>query len=589
MATITNRLRQAYIDKSCGCSATRFVKFKALTPDTIEEMAQTRYGVQRALFENMVEAPMVGVKPKGLMDILLGNMTKAAMIGGKVTEQPVPGYGEMRPLPYSYRRRENQIANEYFQITPDSGVESPNAGTTVGGVVYPASSWQITVRSKPDGGWIDAKDGQPIASYFKPKESMFIQRHDNTGGAGNESQVFTMHKIIASTDNGDGTATVTVSANRTDTEWAGLTAGEKAVWQPAFGVIMTGTNNIDDYENYCETQPVPNANTLVVDYHQTSRYVQCYNKEYLEALDAILNGDVNSYQDVFKVQSVVEQNRRQFELFQKKWYNSIMYGQPLGSAQSPELYTSTSIDDDYLVYSPEDDCPYGFKANAKGIRTLLSDEGMVIDLGGGYLDLDQLLEVAYIVKRNREIESSQTVDRIDIVTDKDTSDLIARVLIPYLKSAYGTTYERNWSEGKVADEYGATSFTYNVYSIPNQGLELAVIVDNYFTDRLQYFPSGGTYDQRNHAGEIWMVDLSDINIGIVETNSKQISYKDDDFGKYNNAWKCTMKLNREDRDFRSTTWTVQLGNAKKHAIFTGFSLAACPRITQVSCSDIPNS
>jgi len=178
---------------------------------------------------------------------------------------------------------------------------------------------------------------------------------------------------------------------------------------------------------------------------------------------------------------------------------------------------------------------------------------------------------AYIVKRNRQINTNGTVDRIDLITDKNTADLIARTIIPYLKDAYGTSYERHWQEGKVADEYGAISFTYNVFSIPAQQIELAVLVDDYFTDQIQYFTRGGTYNQRAHAGKIWVLDLSDVNIGIVETNSKKLHFKDADFGKYNEAWKCTMKLNTEYRDFRSTKWTVQLGNAKSHFLVENFA------------------
>lgn len=291
---------------------------------------------------------------------------------------------------------------------------------------------------------------------------------------------------------------------------------------------------------------------------------------------------------MFEAQTVAEQNKQQFRRFQQKWANSIFYNQAIAEGQTAELYSSPSIDDTYLVYSPGDTCPYRFKANALGIKPLLGNGNRVIDLGGGNLDIDQILQVAYEIKRNRELaKPGMTVDRIDLYTDKNTSDLIGRTLIPYLSEVYGYENHKYWESGKVMDEHKAIGLNYNVYSLPQEQIELAVFTSNYFTDRITNFPAGGTYNQRAHSGELWIVDFADIDIGIVETNSVNRSYKDKDFGKFNEAWKCTMELNTEDRQFRSTTWTVRIGNDKCHAIFTNYNPDECPLITKKTCAATP--
>lgn len=563
MANLLDKHRIVTIDDSCGCTLTR-ASITGLTPDTFAAMGRTEYSRQRAIAE-AVEARTVGAVARPLEVLLKSRIREIDK--SQIATRPVPGRQSII-LPYTYRLRKTNVSSDYFTVVDNSGAPNPGAGTN--GI--PASAWDITVTN-PDSPRASTLTG--VNRYFLPDQYLFIKHYDSSAPAGSRQSYLTAHRIVASEAVvGQPTqARVTIAASITDAGWAVLTPGERAVWQPQFGVVEIGTNNIDDRESWCHNEVATNPNSTIIDWHQTSRYTVCYTKEYETVLNAIMDGDVNDFTRKFESLPLVEQNRQRFVQYNKKWMQSVFNGYYINEHQTANTYDQLPP-----VLDPENGCQYGYKANALGLRTLLRNEGQVIDAMGGALDLDLIFQLGYEVKRNRQVDGG-VVDTIDIMTDKNTADLIARLMIRYLQDTYGYGIEKNIEKGALMDEHRTISFTYNIYDVPDQQFRLAVFVDDFFTDQITMF----SQEHRGRAGQVWVIDWSDFNIGIVDTRSTKTEFKGDVYQNAFRDFSCVIDPNTEYYDLRSWTWNTQLGDAKRHFLIENFDPRLCPKLTKSVC------
>ncbi len=572
---LTDRVRLVTIPESCGCTLTA-ATITGLTPARLEAMANTELALARVISES-VEARTIGVVPRPLNELLMSRIKeidKAEIQQKKIGKQSII-------LPFTYRRRKTNISSEYFNIV--AGEVNAHAGTTSGGIVYPASSWDISVNAGPSP-W--ASSLVDLHKYFLPGQYVFVENLDSEAAAGSRTGYMTAYKVITAVAGADvdgrPTATVTIAASYTDAGFAALSDAEEAILQPEFGVVQIGTNNISDYESWCHNEVAEKNRTLLVDWHQTSRYTQCHNDEYDRILSEIMGGKVNEFLKEFQYLPLAEQNRKQRLQYENKWMRSVFYGQAINEKQTPETYDQLP-----QVVDPDDGCVYEYKANALGIRTLLAQESQVFDMGGGALDLDLLFQIAYDVKRNREVDG-ETVGVVDFMTDKDTAHLIDIVITKYLQATYGYSVTKFVEKGQVKDDSGYVRFTYNKYDVPGQTVQIAIFVDNFFTDRVGQFGNGtggvqGDVDFRSRGRSIWAIDFTDFDIGIVGTNQAKREYRGETYANVNPLFGCVITPNTKHYELRSTTWTVRLGDSKRHAVIENFSLD-CPTVTVSPCA-----
>lgn len=575
---LTDRVRIVTIPESCGCTLTA-ATITGLTPARLEAMSTTELNLARVISES-VEARTIGVVARPLHELL---MSRIKEIGKDEIQQTKVGKQSII-LPFTYRRRKTNLASDYFSIA--SGVVNPDAGTTDDGIVYPASSWDITVNVGPSQY---ASSLTAIEKYFLIGQYLFVENLDSAGAVGAKTGYATAYKIINSVAGandglGRATAVITIAPNYTDAAFAALTSDQKAVFQPEFGVVQIGTNNVSDYESWCYNEVAEKNQTLLVDWHQTSRYSQCRNDEYERILSLIMGGKVNEYLREFQYLPLAEQNRKQRMQYENKWMRSIFYGQAITEKQTPETYNQLP-----QVVDPDDGCVYEYKANALGLRTLLAQESRVYDLGGGALDLDLIFQIAYDLKRNREV-SGESVTVIDLMTDKDSAHLIDLILTAHLQRLYGYNTTKFVEKGQVKDDSGYVRFTYNKYDVPGYQVQLAIFVDNFFTDRITQFGDGsggaqGSVDFKSRGRSLWAIDWTDFEIGIVGTNQAKREYRGETFANVNPLFSCVITPNAKSYDLRSTTWTTLLGDARRHALIENFS-AACPTITVPACAPV---
>jgi hypothetical protein len=553
-----------------GCSCFTKATFQDLTPTIYEAQSETAYGANR-VYANAARARMVGVAPTMLETFLLG---RVADVKDKLSQVSVGG-DRFVNLPYTVRQRESQITNEYFKIT----ARADNGNTA-------ATGESVLTIGIIEDSLFDAQNGSPIFNQFLPGQYIYVKYRDSGAAIGSQTSYSVPFKVVSSAQGGSASlATVTVIPSITAAGWVALSTAEKNDLKPSEGLVTIGVNNVDDYEQYCDVEAVEIAPQHIIDYHQTSRNAFCYTKEFLEMDKRIQNGEINDYYRTFQYLPVTQRNKQIQAKFRSKWFQAIFYNDLLNELQTPNAYVAGSTPASLTVVDPADNsCILGYKANALGIEKLLANQGQIIDFGGGALDLRVVFEACYAVKRNREIEGG-TVDRISAITSRKVYDAAVSALLNYINERYGFNNQTRYVEnGTVIDKVTSVSMRYMKFDLPEFDFEFVIAHDNFFTDRERMM---STADLTSHSGEMWILDWSDIEVGVVATNSQKIDENDEWAAKVVDELKCVIATNTIHRTLESTTWTVRLGNEKRSLLVKGFNPNYCIELENPNCTVQP--
>jgi hypothetical protein len=474
-------------------------------------------------------------------------------------------------LPYIQRTQRSFINANYFTV--EAGVADSDAGTTVGGVVIPASAWKLTLNL--GSSWLKT-DLENIERYFLPGTTLIVLTWDNTTDKNAKTLVLKVIRASNADAAGVKKAYVTVEPNVDATTWTGYNNGQKAAFQPTFGVAQTGANSVSDREAWCHNSPADLSRKIIVNWLQTSRFSRQIDESYQKTLDSIMKGKVNAFMQGFQFNSIADQNKRAAQLEDEAWVRSCFFGQRINDKQTVEGYQALPT-----VYDIEDAaCPLEYKANALGIFTMLSDCNRVVDLNGNDLDLDYIFEQLYYLKRNRDADGDR-VSVIDSMTDRITSNRIYDAMTKYYKARYGVETTRFAKVGEKISHEGIILFNYNIYDIPESAIQWAVFHDTFFDDMLSAFPAtvGAGVDFKSRARQIWFLDWSDISVGIAGT--KSVKRKQPDVNS-NSLYKCVITPNVKEYNLRSTKWTVLVDRPHRHLIIQNFS-GNCPKVAAAGC------
>jgi hypothetical protein len=323
---------------------------------------------------------------------------------------------------------------------------------------------------------------------------------------------------------------------------------------------------------------------------------------YKDTLARVLGGEVNEYAAKFKYLPLAEQNRQAAAHSDNAWLRSTFYGQAINENQTVEGYQGLPE-----VYDPEsgtsfgsypgsqpsgDSCVMEYKANAVGIYTQLKESSRIADFKGGQLNLDSLMDLLYHLKRYRESDGDN-IDVIDIMTDRYTADNLMVAFSRYYQAKYGAQVNRFVDQGKKLEFNNQVLFNYNVYDLPEIGLQIAVFHDPFFDDIIAAGGKAGDsangyggWDTTNTQAEnfgstalakeahrsarrcLYMLDWSDINIGIAGTNSVTRKHPNVEAQE---MYKCRMEANVREYQLKSTKWTTMLDRPQRHLIVENFS------------------
>lgn len=552
------------VDGSTGCTLTN-ASIKGMTPAEFEGLSNKEIDLARVI-ASAAEAKMLGVQEKGLPALLRSSITNIKPL---LNQQKVETQSLI--LPYIQRRQRSYINSNYFA---GSGGQ---ASATAGQNGEHPGSWQVTV-DVGDSPW--ATDIKLINRYFLPGSTVIVSSWDTTTKAKKDL----VYKVTASADATSGgvtKATLTLEPNITASGYNGLSASEKEAYQFLVGVVQTGANSVNDYEEWCYNQPSDLSQQLIVNWLQTTRESRIVDDQYKATLESIMSGKVNPFLQNFVYQPIAEQNKRASQLSDEAWMRSVWYGQRINENQTPETYMNLPA-----VLDPEGgrtgsasegtDCVLEYKSNALGLHTQLADANRIVDRKGQALDLDYLFQQLYYLKRNREADGD-SISVIDVMTDRITANNIFTVMNNYYKTKYSWDVTRNVEiDGKITHD-GIMLFNYNKYDIPEVGVQLAVFHDQYFDDLISATPSsdGTNNDFKSRSRALWLLDWSDIRVGIAGTNSVT---RRNPSPEVMDAYRCRMNAVIKEYSLRSTTWTTMIDRPQRHLIIQGFS-DADPTVT----------
>ena len=580
------------VDSSCGCTLTR-ANISGMTPDTFEQLAMVETDLARVI-AGAAEAKILGVKEKGLATLLKSSLRdiKPALTTSKIDEQSII-------LPYIQRRQRGYQNSNYFTISAGGSAlnNAAKKGTVAasawtGGSVTAtpsAPTFQLVVSSGTwganetvgSGSVKNTYTGGPtsIDRYFLPGLSLIVYTLDSSGTA----KVLDLEIVDAFVVTAGGSATSTDDVIVEVKERTAVSAGDISG-----GFCQIGTNNVSDWEDWCRNQPTDFNQRIIVNWLQTSRETRCVDGVYKDTLQKILDGKVNPYAAGFKYLPLAEQNKIAAGNSENAWLRSTFFGQAISDDQTVEGYTSLPA-----VYDPESATSYGsypgsqptvgescvleYKANAIGIYTQLQEASRIADFDGGQLDLDQLFQLIYYLKRYRESDGD-SIDVIDCMTDRYTADNLMVAFSRYYQAKYGAQVNRFVDQGQKLTFNNQVLFNYNVYDIPEIGVQLAVFHDQFFDDHLSAAKqAGGTaLDTSAITGEqaaalgrhLWFLDWSDINVGIAGTNSVTRKHPNVEAQE---LYKCRMEANVKEYQLKSTRWTTMVDRPQRHLVVRNFN------------------
>lgn len=559
--------RTINVDSACGCTLTA-ATITGFTPADIVALGNSETNLTRTILA-AGEAKMLGVPERNLMTLLNSNIRE---IGKKaLTVHNIDGQSIIQP--FIMRGQRSFINANYWTIL--SGTPS----TTAGVGAEPDSTWKVTVGL---GNSVIQTTLEAIERFFTVGSTIIVKTWNNVATKTAITQVYTIYAAVNADVGNSKRATLTIYPNVNDADWATLTPTEKQAYQPTFGMVQNGTNSTNDRESYCPQQPSDLSKRLIVNWLQTSRESYCREQSYEEVLDAILAGKVNDYLKGFKTLSIADQQKQQKARYEMERMNSAMYGQAIDINEQ----TTANWRNLPVVYDIVDtDCPLAYKASALGIFTLLSDCNRVIDMAGNRLDLDDIFERIYWLRRWREA-SGDRVPVIDSMTDRFTSASIFEAMTKYYTARYGWETARFAKINEKITHDNIIMFTYNIYDVPDSATQWAVFVDDFFNDQVDAANTRWVgWEASTRVNELWFLDFSDIFKGVA--GHRQVSRKTPNSNTDLAIWQCVIDPNVKSYDLRSETWTMMVDRPERHLIYHNFA-AGCPRVTIPGCT-VPQS
>lgn len=556
MAIATNcGSRYVAVDASCGCALTR-ASFTGMTPDLFEAQSSREVYMDRVI-TNAQEAALAGYQEKFLESLLNSRMVG---IGKELGKSPVKN--ESIILPYIYRRQKRTINSNYWQVV--SGSATPGAGSNG---LHPGC-WDLIVKNNTSRY---ATDLASIERYFLPGRYVLVETVNATTKAAYASQ-FKVIQAVNADSGGVNRATITLEPNYTSSGWNSLAAAAKEPWQPSAGLVLNLANSVSDYESWCNNDASENNNKLLTYWLQTTRETHCVNSEYLKALNAALT---SGYWKEFRMLPLVEQRRQQQAHAYKAWLNSVFFGQRINEYQDPNTYTSLPTVKDPL----NTDCTLEYKANALGFEQQLIDCSRYADLAGTALNLNDLFEISYDLKRAREA-SGGSIDRIEWGTNRTNAGRIFTTMQNFFKSYYGFNETRYYQTNQKLKYDNQVMLNYDVYEVPAEfgGFELVIWHDDYFSDKI--LSAGTDTDQKNRQRIMWAVDWSDIQVGIAGSSSVQRKTPQPEV---DSLYKCVIKNTESTYMLKSTQWTSIIEDPLRHYVIKNFS-GECPVIAGNPCT-----
>ena len=416
------------------------------TKTDIENNYFKEVGLDRIIAQTK-EARMAGVAQRTLTDLMLSR--HVPLKEGKGAEYPSV------ITPFRFEPRRNRVNPTYFRISAGAASQAGDYANLPAGAPgsIPGAHWTLTVNN----GSLDA-DSSPwakspssvlknIEKFFLPGHYLTIEYVTNAG----VSKTAVM-RVIASLNVDASQAKVVVAPNRSykgdaafggqavgraladNGWWEAASGADQATFQPTIGVLKIQANSVSNYESYGQALPGFNDYGLLERWKQTSRWVHKYNDQYIAALEAATTSDgLKKFRllPLAKLRAIQEKFQEDF------FYETVLYGDIINEHQTTTDWQNLPIVQDpaWSASGEAGSLNIEYNANTIGARTQVGLCGNVLDKQGGALDVDDLLEAGYMVKREREGEVGTSVPEIDIMCDlRWTRPTLRALFLKYFKA-----------------------------------------------------------------------------------------------------------------------------------------------------------
>jgi len=326
---------------------------------------------------------------------------------------------------------------------------------------------------------------------------------------------------------------------------------------PTAGVILAGTNNVNDFEVFCLNRPVINPRKHVPFWYKTDRRARRVDSEYRKVIARLAEG--NQYFEQFQNLPLSEYNRQDEELYQRRFVNDFFFSKKISANQT--MANWQSLEQITTVTGATVDPGLGgkliaYRANPVGIIEQLQACGRVKDLQNHALNWYEFLDENYRIARARKSQG-RTVDTLDWFTDQRTAANIETAFFAYLKAEYGDIVRVNIETG--SNELG---FSWKIFSNLKYpvGLKMAIVTADFFDDMVNAFDA----ESVGSAGRVlWCLDIGKpgpkggtIYPGMIQSNAKTTTLGDlQTLSRIDATFACVMEHITEEVKMASNTVT----------------------------------
>lgn len=454
--------------------------------------------------------------------------------------------------PFVMARQDSLINSDYWVIsggvaqsgyTPDSA--NPAVGTTTEG--------PLTTAQKALGAATDRVIRVVTRYGLEMDDKWFLSR----------DRIHIFNKSVQTTLRGQWK--VLAAATNTDKTYVDVlitseNAGSTTPYDqtPTSGMIIAGTNNVNDYESFCQNRPTLNPRKHVPFWYKTDRRGREVDDETMKVFARLSEG--NKYFDTFQNLPLSEYYRQDEEQYQKRWVHDFFYGKAIGANQT--LANWQSLEQITTVTGATVDPGLGgrliaYRANPIGIIEQLHRCGRRIDLQNQPLNFYEWLDENYRISRARKSQG-RTVEVLDWLTNQRLAANIESAVIDYLDREYNDKLRIPIDEG--SNELGFSWKIFSKFKYPT-GLKIALVTADFFDDMFDAFSDESLASAGN---VLWCLDIGKpgpkggtIYPGMIESYNVTVQKGDlATLQRIDATFACTMRHISTKIQMSSAAWTA---------------------------------
>lgn len=521
-----------------------------LTPAQLEQLFKPSglFADMDSWWRTQFEMKACGTKTNGLYDWLMSSQRDMSSLLS--TEKMDRGPSLLKPF---IMGKQDSVVNKDFWAITTGIAKSGYTGNTSNGAIGTNTAGPLTTADLALALGGTDRIIRVVSRYGIDLDAKWFVNRDRIH-VFNTSAGITLHgqwKVLASEANDDRTY---IDVLVTSENSGSATPYDQA---PVAGVILAGTNNVNDYETFCQNRPTIDPRKRVPYWYKTERWGRQVDSEYKIVFAKLM--ETNAAFQQFGDLPLAERNRQDEEERQKRWVNDFFFSKSIGPNQTmanwQNLEQINTVAGSTIV-TGLDGRLMAYRANPVGIMEQLRACSRVKDLQNNALNFYEFLDENYRIMRSRRSQG-RTVDTLDWFTDSQTAARIETAFFQYLKAEYGDILRIQVDEGK--NELG---FTWRIYKpkFP-AGLSIAIITHEFFDDMVNAFE---TESMGSGGRVLWCLDAGKpgakggtIYPGRIADNKKMRTLGQiEELARLDPTFFCTMEHITTEVSLISQTWTA---------------------------------